>query len=184
MKLLVSVLILLSLSACIDEERASEPEAPEENVESEEFTREEIVQSQLLALTDRTIQEPLDEPLETSFFEEDFMLVHVASTNEEAEEIPLIYGVTDGEVEVTRIAPKDGKLPAKVDGTIVTGSSDFEMDTATMKVIERNFSDNLLTLIIQTMNLEEVPLEFTQTDAGIFVDQAENEFRALSGSLD
>ncbi len=184
MKLVLSTLVLLSLVACTTEENTIEPVPSEENTEVEEFTREELVQAQLLKLNDRVIQEPLDKPLEASFFEEDFMLVHVFSKNKEIEEIPLLFGVTEGEVEITRIALKEGRSSLEIDGTMVSGSSDFVVTTETLNGINQSFADDVLTLTIEMKNVDEYSFEFTQTADGILTDEDGNEFRALSGSLD
>lgn len=184
MKLLFNVLLLFLLTGCTIEDNTIEPISPEENIETEEFSRSEMVQAQLPKLMDRTIQEPLDKPLAAVFFEEDFMLVNVLMTEKEVEDHPLLFALTDGEAEITIVFPKEGRSPVEIDDVIISGDSDFEVNTSKFKVIERSFSDDVLKITVQTMNLAEFSFEFTQTSAGIFVDEDGNEFRALSGSLD
>lgn len=184
MKLLFSVVVLLSLTACASEEKAEEPVVLQENVEANEFTREEMVEAQLPRLKKRSTQEKLNRPLGASFFEESFMLVNLSPTDEETSSLPLLFAVTEGEVEITQVLPKEGLSPNEIEGTLISENSDFEVDTVVLKVIQQSFSANVLTLVVQSVNATEIPIEFTQVANGIFVDEAGNEYRALSGVLE
>lgn len=184
MKVLFSLLILLLLNGCTSQENVEELVVLEENLKANEFTREEMIEAQLPRLKDRTLKEKLLRPLSASFFEKSFMLVNIGPTDAEISNLPLLFTVTNGEVEITQILPKEGSSPKAIEGTLISTDSDYEVASTTSKVIDQVFSGNVLTITLQTIDLVEASFEFIQISNGIFIDQEGNEYRALTGVLE
>lgn len=184
MKLLLSFLLFLSLTACVEQDNPEESGVLDENIETDEFTREEMVEAQLPRLKKRTNRERLIRPLRAAFFEKSYLLVNMKPTAEQTADLPLLFAVTEDEVELTRVLLKEGRSSIEVEGTLISEDPNFEVDTTTLKIIEQTFSNNLLTLVIQTKDATELAIEFIQVANGMFVDVAGNEYRALSGVLE
>lgn len=182
--LLFSLFLLISLSACISEENVEEPSVLDESLEANEFTREEMVETQIPRLKKRSTREKLNRPLAAPFFEESFMLVNIAPTEQKTNQLPLLFALTEGKVEITQILPIERESAIEIEGTSIAQNSNYKVKSTSLRVINQEYSGNVLAITIETKDLEEVSFEFVQISNGIFTDKAGNEYRALSGVLE